>query len=221
LCYPLTVSDAHSRFLLCCKGLDSVGADGAIAGFEETFRAYGLPDAIRTDNGYPFAMATPLGLTQLNVWWTKLGIRHDRIRPGRPEENGSHERMHRTLKAETTRPPGRDLEHQQMKFEDFRAEYDLERPHEALGQRRPADLYVHSDRPMPDQLPEPIYPGHAEVRRVRTNGKIQLRGLEIFISDVLVRESIGLEEIDDGVWSVFFYQRLLGRIDERKLRVSG
>lgn len=220
-CYPLTISDAYSRFLLCCKGLSSVKTVGAMAGFTEAFKEYGLPDAIRTDNGYPFAKATPFGLTRLNLWWTKLGIAHDRIQPGRPEQNGRHERMHRTLKAETTRPPGQDLEEQQFLFDAFRGGYDLERPHEALGQATPASVYHPSDRALPEHLPDPIYPGHCEIRRVGVNGNIGIWGHQLFLSEVLAGERVALNEVDDGVWSIFIYQRLLGRLDARTLRVSG
>ena len=219
-CYPLTATDAHTRFLLCCYGLRSTRADGALAGLEAAFRAYGLPEAIRTDNGYPFAMATTLGLTQLNVWWTKLGIRHDRIQPGRPEQNSRHERMHRTLKAETASPPGRDLVDQQERFDRFREEFNTERPHEALNLKTPSSAYQASARPMPSQLPKPEYDGHFEVRRVRTNGRIQFLGRDIFVSDILIGEHLALEEVDDGIWAVRFYRRLLGRLSERTGRVS-
>lgn len=219
-CYPLTISDAYSRFLLCCQGLSSTGADGAIAGFKGTFKAYGLPEAIRTDNGYPFATPTRFGLSKLNVWWTKLGIRHDRIEPGHPEQNGRHERMHRTLKAETTRPPAQTLVEQQILFDRFREEFDFERPHEALGQQPPATVHQESPRRMPDRVAEPLYDSACEVRRVRTNGQFKFRGQRIFLSEVLVGELIGLREVSDGVWALMFYERELGRLDERTAKVS-
>jgi putative transposase len=220
-CYPLTITDSFSRFLLCCHGLSSVRTVGTMAAFERTFREYGLPNAIRTDNGVPFAKATPLGLTRLNAWWIKLGIQHDRIEPGRPEQNGAHERMHRTLKAETTRPPGESWVQQQAIFDAFRLEYDFERPHEALGLKSPASVYQPSQREMPYRLPEPEYANHFEVRRVQSTGIIKFRGRVRFISEVLEGETVGLEESDDGIWSVYFYARLLGRLDESQTHLSG
>lgn len=220
-CYPLTITDSLSRFLLCCQGLSSVKTGGAIATFERTFREYGLPKAIRTDNGVPFAKATNLGLTRLNAWWIKLGIQHDRIEPGRPEQNGAHERMHRTLKAETTRPPGEDAVQQQRIFDEFRREYNFERPHEALGLNTPASVYRRSSRELPDRLPEPAYGSHLETRRVQCNGVIKFRGRERFISEVLEGETVGLEEVDDGIWAVYFYARVLCRFDERQPQISG
>jgi putative transposase len=220
-CYPLTITDSHSRFLLCCKALDSVATAGTKAGFTACFREYGLPEAIRTDNGTPFAAATPLGLTRLNAWWTQLGIVHDRIEPGRPDQNGAHERMHRTMKAETTRPPGQDQAHQQKIFDRWRWEFDFERPHEALGQQPPATVYEASPREMPARLPEPVYAGHCEVRRVRRMGTVKFRGHEIYLSEVLAHERVALEEVEDGIWSIYFHARLVGRLDERTHRVSG
>ena len=220
-CYPLTVTDAHSRFLICCTGMLAISTEGAMRAMERSFREYGLPDAIRTDNGAPFAAPTALGLTRLNVWWTKLGIVHDRIEPGRPDQNGAHERMHRTMKAETTRPPGRNLVHQQESFDQWREEFDFERPHEALDQRPPAEVYTCSSREMPGRIPEPEYPGHYEVRRVRRMGTIKLRGREIYVSESLAHEQVGLEEVDDGVWAIRFYAREVGRLNERTQQVSG
>ena len=169
-CYPLTIADAHTRFLLACHGLDSTAHAGAFSVVERTFREYGLPSAIRTDNGGPFATKAIAGLSRLNVWWTQLGIGHDRITLGHPEENGSHERMHGTLKQATTRPPAPDGPAQQVRFDGFRDEFDFERPHEALAMRTPGSLYTRSRRELPERLPEPEYPGHCEIRRVRANG---------------------------------------------------
>lgn len=214
-CYPLTVTDAFSRALLLCDALLSVRFAEARPSWERCFRIHGLPDRMRTDNGAPFAASTPLGLTRLNVWWTKLGIVHDRIEPRRPDQNGSHERMHRTLKAEATRPPGKDQADQQAIFERFQAEFIEERPHEALGQQTPGSLYTRSEREMPERLPEPEYEGHWEPRRVRPLGTFKFRGREIFLSSVLAGERIALDEVKDGVWSIFFYHVLLARFDER------
>lgn len=220
-CYPLTVTDLHSRFLICCTAMEAISTEGTMRAMERSFREHGLPESIRTDNGPPFAAPTVLGLTRLNVWWTKLGILHDRIERGRPDQNGSHERMHRTLKAETTRPPGRNLAHQQERLDCWREEFDFERPHEALDQRPPAEVYRASPREMPERIPEPEYPGHYEVRRVRRMGTIKLRGREIYVSEPLAHERIGLEEVRDGVWSIHFYAREVGRLDERTQQVSG
>jgi transposase InsO family protein len=219
-CYPLTVTDAFSRALLLCDALLSVRFTEARPSWERCFAKNGLPDRIRSDNGSPFAAPTPLGLTRLNVWWTMLGIVHERIEPGRPDQNGSHERMHRTLKAETTRPPGKDQADQQRIFDRFQAEFVDERPHEALGQRTPGSLYLPSTRAMPERLPKPEYAGHWEPRCVRRLGTFKFKGREIFLSSVLAGEQIALDEVDDGVWSIYFYQRLLGRLDERTGKIS-
>ena len=220
-CYPLTVADAHTRFLLGCDALFSTAAEGAQPCFVRLFNEYGLPSAIRTDNGSPFASPARCGLSRLNVWWLKLGIAHQRIKPSSPQQNGMHERMHRTLKAETTRPPGHDQVEQQAIFDRFRAEYNTERPHEALEQKPPASLYQASTRSMPSALREPEYPGHYEQRRVRGNGCFRFRGRVPFLSEVLASEEIGLEETDDGIWSVYFFDRLLARLDERTGLLSG
>jgi transposase InsO family protein len=220
-CYPLTVTDAFSRALLLCDALLSVRFAEAKPSWERCFARNGLPDRMRSDNGAPFAAPTPLGLTRLNVWWTKLGIVHDRIAPGRPDQNGSHERMHRTLKAEATRPPGKDQAGQQAMFDRFQAEFVGERPHEALGQQTPGSLYTPSVRAMPERLPKPEYAGHWEPRCVRRLGTFKFRGREIFLSSVLAGERIALDEVDDGVWSIYFYQRMLGRLDERTGKISG
>jgi transposase InsO family protein len=214
-CFPLTVSDGYSRYLLACVGLESVAGAGVEPIFVRLFKEYGLPEAIRTDNGSPFASSAIGGLSKLNVWWTKLGIQHQRIAPGRPEQNGRHERMHRTLKAETTRPPQRDMSEQQKRFDLWRQEYNEERPHAALLGRVPGALYITSVRPYPSQLPAPTYPGHYEVRQVSGSGMFRFKKEQIFLSQALIKEEIGLEEIDDGVWSVYFYDVLLARLDER------
>jgi putative transposase len=169
-CYPLTVADADSRFLLSCAARLSTKQVEARPIFERLCQEYGLPEAIRTDNGAPFATPACCGLSQLSVWWITLGIRHQRMAPGRPEQNGAHERMHRTLKAEATRPPERHQAAQQARFDRFCRESNEERPHEALGDRTPVSRYRPSRRPMPTKLPEPAYPGHYLVRRVSHAG---------------------------------------------------
>lgn len=221
MCYPLTVTDAHSRFLLACQALPSTQHVGAQPVFAALFAAYGLPQAIRTDNGGPFSSPALGGLSRLSVWWIKLGIQHQRITPGAPQENGRHERMHRTLKAETTRPPDWDLRGQQERFTAFCAEFNHERPHEALAQQTPGSQYVPATRPLPDRLPEPSYSGHFYVRRVSPRGSISFSGRPLFLTEVLAGEAVGLEEIDDGIWSVYFYDVLLGRFHVRDWQLRG
>ncbi len=218
-CYPLTIADQHSRYLLACDALDSTRAEGVRPVFERLFRAHGLPDAIRTDNGVPFASAGMHGLSQLNVWWIQLGIQHERIQPGRPQQNAIHERMHKTLKQETTRPPAANRRAQQRLFDDFREEYNQVRPHESLGDETPATVWRPSPRPYPRRIVNPEYPGHFAVRLVSNVGTFRLKKHQLFISQTLQHQFIGLEEIDDGVWSIFYYDVLLGRLDERVWRL--
>jgi transposase InsO family protein len=218
-CYPLTIEDGYSRFLLACVGLPSIERLGVQRVFEHVFRRYGLPEAIRSDNGTPFASTAICGLTKLNVWWIKLGIRHQRIEPGHPQQNGRHERMHRTLKAETTHPPAPEQHAQQTRFDSFLSEYNTERPHEALGGRTPASLYTPSVRPYPARLEAPEYAGHMQVRQVSNAGCFRFNARQIFISDALIKEQIGLEETDDGIWSIYFYNVLLARLDERNYKL--
>jgi putative transposase len=218
-CYPLTVSDAASRYLLECKGLPSTEHAGAQPWFERLFRENGLPVAIRSDNGCPFCSVGLCGLSRLSVWWMKLGIVHQRIAPGKPQQNGRHERMHRTLKAETTRPPAQDMQKQQERFAAFRQEYNQERPHESLGMQTPSSIWTPSGRSMPQHLKQPEYSGHMEVRSVKCNGEIKFLGHRPFISQVLVGENVALEEVDDGIWSLYFCNSLLGRIDQRDMKL--
>ncbi len=220
-CYPLTVADQHTRYLLAVHALPSVRVAGALAAFERVFRAYGLPRAIRTDNGVPFANTGLHGLTQLSVWWLRLGIQHQRIRPASPQENGAHERMHRTLKAETARPPARDLRAQQRAFDAFRRGYNAERPHAALGGATPAARYAPAPRPYPDRLPALEYPSHYAVKRVTNAGTIRFRHKLLFLANALKQHHVGLDETGDGVWSLYLGAVLLGRIDERTMRVHG
>jgi len=216
-CYPLTVSDAASRYLLECKGLPSTQHSGAQPCFERLFREYGLPAAIRSDNGCPFCSVGLCGLSRLSVWWMKFGIVHQRISPGKPQQNGRHERMHRTLKAETTRPPALNLEKQQERFAAFCREYNQERPHEAIGMKTPSSIWTPSKRVMPEHIPQPQYPGHMEVRSVRNKGEIKFLGQFLFVSEVLAGEYVALEETEDGIWSLYFCNTLLGRINQREM----
>lgn len=221
VCYPLTIADAHTRFLLAVDGLPSTAHTGAQQVVERVFREYGLPLVIRSDNGGPFSTKAIAGLSRLSVWWTQLGIKHDRIAPGRPDQNGSHERMHRTLKQDTAHPPAPDGPAQQGRFDGFRKEFDFERPHEALGMKTPGSLYVRSPRELPERLPEPEYPAHCVIRQVRANGILYFRDRSIFLSELLIGHRIGLEEVADGIWSIYFYDLLLARLDERTFKLSG
>jgi hypothetical protein len=165
----------------------------------------------------PFATLAPGGLSQLSIWWIKLGIVHQRITPAHPEQNGRHERMHRTLKREAVRHPEADLATQQVRFDRFQTEYNAERPHEALEYATPASLYTASSRPYPNTLPEPNYPGHFQKRWVSKAGTFRFRqGRQLFLSNALIHEWIGLEEVEEGIWSIYFYDVLIARFDERR-----
>ena len=222
LCYPLTVTDSFSRYLLAVDGLDAPSHLQSWPVFERLFQTYGLPRVIRSDNGSPFASARALsGLSRLSVRWIKLGIVPERIEPGHPEQNGRHERMHRDLKQETVRPPAPNRRVQQERFDCFRCVRNEQRPHEALGQRTPAELYQPSSRLYPGKFPEPCYPGHFEVRYVRPGGEIKFRGRYMFLSEALHGESVGLEEFAEGRWSIYLSEALLGRFEEGEFKVYG
>jgi putative transposase len=220
-CYPLTVTDHFSRALLVCRGLPSVRTADAKPVFRALFRRVGLPAAIRTDNGTPFASTGIHGLSGLNVWWMQLGIVHQRIPPSSPQENGTHERMHRELKRETTRPAAHSLRAQQRRFDAFLRRYNDERPHEGIGNHTPASLWMPSARVYPERIAAPVYPAHMEVRRVSTAGTFRLHARQPFLSQALRNEYIGLEEVADGIWNIVYYQTLLGKIDERSLLITG
>ena len=219
-CYPLTLVDGFSRYLLACQGRRSTAIVTARPVFRRAFEEFGLPRIIRTDNGVPFA-TTALGrLSLLSVWWIRLGIAPELIEPAHPEQNGRHERMHRTLKAEAPRPPAANLQAQQTRFNRFRVEYNDERPHEALDQDTPASVYQPSPRPFPDRLPPIDYPAHFEVRRVSENSGIRWKRHWVCVTHTLAREYVGLEEVDDGLWDVYFGPVKLGRMDERLGRIE-
>jgi transposase InsO family protein len=220
-CYPLTVTDHYSRKLLVCRGLPSVRTEGVKPVFRRLFREVGLPEAIRTDNGTPFASTGIHGLCELNVWWMQLGIVHQRIRPSSPQENGQHERMHKDLKRETTRPPAANLRGQQRKFDRFRHVYNEERPHDGIDGDFPCERWEPSPRRYPERIASPEYPSHLEVRRVSAAGTFRLKAKQPFLSNALADEYIGLEEVGDGLWNIVYYRTLLGRIDERTGRVTG
>lgn len=219
-CYPLTVVDGCSRYLLGCQGLRSTEIVLAKPVFLHLFQEFGLPNRMRTDNGVPFA-TTALGrLSTLSVWWIRLGIVPELIEPASPQQNGRHERMHRTLKAETTRPPAANLQAQQVRFNQFRREYNEARPHEALDQDTPASRYQPSRRALPTRLPSIEYPGHFEVRLVSRNSGIRWKKHWVCVTHTLAGEYVGLEEVDDGLWDVYFGPVKLGRMDERRLQIE-
>ena len=214
-CYPLTIADQASRYLLRCQALSSTRTVETKPVMERLFRELGLPRALRTDNGVPFASTGIHGLCSLNVWWIQLGIAHQRIQPSHPEQNGVHERMHRTLKAQTTRPPAANRRAQQRSFDRFRAEFNDERPHDALGGRAPGTVWSPPSRAYPSRLQGPEYPGHYQARFVSNAGTFRFQCQQLLISAALKQHWIGLEEIDDGIWAVYFYDVLLARFDER------
>lgn len=213
-CDPLTLSDLYSRYLLRCETVAATTTAAVWPVFDSAFREYGLPQAIRTDNGPPFASTGLGGLSRLAVRWIRLGIRPERITPGAPQENGCHERMHRTLAAEVTRPPRRTRVAQQRAFRRFRQEFNEERPHEALQQRVPAALYAAAGRPYPRRLPAVEYPAHVEVRRVRQAGEIKWRGQFVYLCQALIGEPVGLEPLSDRHWRVSFATYPLALFDE-------
>jgi putative transposase len=219
-CYPLTVTDGFSRYLLACRGLGSTSVAESRPVFTRLFKEYGLPRRIRTDNGVPFATNTLARLSSLSAWWVRLGVMPELIEPGRPQQNGRHQRMHRTLKAETTRPAANSCRGQQRKFDHFQHEFNFERPHEALDMQTPASLYEPSSRQMPDKIPPLEYPDRFEVRYVSANGGIRWNKDWVNVSITCAGEYVGLEEIDDGVWSVYFGALKLGRLHERRRRIE-
>jgi transposase InsO family protein len=219
-CYPLTVTDNHSRYLLACQGLSHPSEAQVWPWYERVFRTYGLPEAMRTDNGSPFASVALGGLTRLSVWWVKLGIRVERIAPGQPAQNGRHERMHRTLKEATASPPKATRGAQQRAFNRFCAEYNGERPHESLGGIPPGACYEPSSRAYPARVAEVDYAEGIEVRRVRSNGEIKWRGEKVYVSEALRGERVGLQAVGTGRWQVSFSHLALGVLDERLGRIE-
>jgi transposase InsO family protein len=212
-CYPLTVTDHASRFLLLCEALESVREELAFTAFRQLFVERGLPAAIRSDNGVPFASPNALfNLSKLSVWWLRLGIEIERIKPGQPQQNGRHERMHLTLKNETTRPPGMNILQQQARFDAFVREFNAERPHEALAMRCPSEAYSASSRSY-DGLPELTYPLHDRDVLITACGRICLHRKKINISTALAGQRVGIKEVDDGIWIVSFMRYDLGYID--------
>lgn len=218
-CYPLTLRDGFSRFVLRCDGFLGRTLDATRGRFARAFREYGLPERIRSDNGSPFASTGLGGLSQLSVWWIRLGIVPERIAPGRPDQNGSHEQFHAVLKAETARPPAPNCAAQQQRFRRFCREYNEQRPHEALNDEPPASYYEPSPRALPARVPPLDYPGHMEVRRVGSKGEISWKSQRVFVATPLAGEYVALEEVDDGVWTLYFAAMPLARYDDRHRRL--
>ncbi|TCU58265.1 transposase InsO family protein, partial [Bradyrhizobium sp. R2.2-H] len=211
---PFTVTDGFSRYLISLAATGSTQYAECQPLLERAFREYGLPQIIRSDNGSPFASTGITGLTALSVWWIKLGIRHERIDPGHPQQNGRHERFHLTL-LEAMRPPPPTRAAQARRFAAFMRDYNEERPHEALGQRSPASVYQPSSREMPRRLPEPDYPVGAAVRQVRSNGEIKWRGELIHLCSALAGETVAVAEAADGQWQVRFFNVPIGIVDQK------
>ena len=219
-CYPLTLTDYASRFLLTCQALDGTAMGPSFPVFEEAFQTYGLPVAIRSDNGTPFASGNSAwNLTRLSVWWIRLGIKLEHIEPGNPQQNGRHERMHRTLKAEATHPARANLLQQQERFEEFQQEYNFERPHQALEMKRPAELYQKSTRPYRG-LPDITYPGYEKALMISHCGRICINKLKVHITKALANQPVGLHQVDQGVWQVDFMSYTLGYFDEESRQFS-
>ncbi len=212
-CYPLTVTDHASRYLLLCEAMESNKQEFAFTAFERLFHERGLPQAIRSDNGVPFAAPNALfNLSKLSVWWLRLGISIERIRPGHPQQNGRHERMHLTLKKEATRPAGANILQQQVKFDTFIEEFNNERPHEALDMKCPTEVYTASPRPY-QGIMEPKYPFHDKTVNVTYCGRLCLYQKKINLSTSLAGQAVGIKEVDDGIWLVSFMQYDLGYVD--------
>jgi len=212
-CYPLTVTDHASRYLLLCEALESTCEALAFTAFERLFAERGLPTSMRSDNGVPFASPNSLfNLSKLSVWWLRLGITIERIQPGHPQQNGRHERMHLTLKTQTTRPAGGNSLQQQSKFDDFLEEFNNERPHEALDMKCPAEVYTPATR-RDSGLPELAYPFHDRVIHVTNCGRICLHRKKINLSTVFAGQALGIKEVEEGIWLVSFMEYDLGYID--------
>ena len=213
-CFPLTITDFTSRFLISCEALSSTAESPCCAVFDQAFKEYGLPDAIRSDNGVPFASGNSLwGLTKLSVWWIRLGIKIERIAPGNPQQNGRHERMHRTLKLEATQPPGANLLQQQEKFFAFVHEYNRERPHQALEMKCPGEVYERSKKQYTG-LPDLTYPGFDKTLLITSCGRVCVNRMKVHISRAFANQPVGLQQVDDNIWAVYFMDYHLGYFDE-------
>jgi putative transposase len=219
-CEPLTITDGCSRYLIKCQALERTDLETTKRVFEATFREYGLPEWIRSDNGTPFSSIGLGGFSVLSLWWLKLGISHERIEPGKPYQNGRHERMHLTLKRETTQPSAFDLRAQQRRFNVFRQVYNHERPHEALGQKTPASVYQPSTREYTGRFIVPVYASETVIRKVQKCGEFKWEGHRVFFGEAFAGESIAFEPQEDGIWGIRFGCVWLGSFDERSLKIK-
>jgi putative transposase len=220
-CYPLTVTDLYSRYLVDCVALPGPTMAETRRCFERIFARHGLPERIHSDNGAPFASAGIGNQSQLSLWWLQLGIAVERSRPAHPQDNAAHERMHRTLKAATTRPPEVSFRKQQRRFDAFRALYNHERPHEGIGGRVPADLYERSPRALPKTIEDWDYPAYFESRRIGPNGCFTWRGVNVMVGKAYVDQRVGLQAEDDARWRVYLGDLQVGTLDETTRRVEG
>jgi putative transposase len=219
-CYPLTITDFATRYLIACEALENTQEQYAFSVFEQAFKEYGLPQAIRTDNGLPFSSVRALfGLSRLSVWWLRLGIQIERIQPGKPQQNGRHERMHLTLKQEATQPAGDNFLQQQEKFDQFMSQYNEERPHQALAMKYPAELYQPSKR-IYQGLPELEYPFHDKTAMVTMCGRVCFKDKKFYLSQVFSGQTIGIKEVQEGIWLVTFMHYDLGYFDEETRHVT-
>jgi putative transposase len=220
-CFPLTVSDLSTRYILGIDTHPAISLEKTFAYFRGLFEVYGLPNRIRTDNGVPFASNALARLSQLSVWFIKLGIYPELIEPGKPQQNGVHERMHRTLKEEATIPPSSSLRAQQKKFDLFQEEFNHVRPHEAIGMKRPGEIYQASERKMPKRIETYDYPPHFLVRRVSRGGTIRVFHHQVFVSNTLQEDYVGLEEVADGVYDMYFCFYQIGRYELQTNKIQG
>ena len=220
LCYPLTIFDNYSRYILSCHGLSHPTLEESRPWFESVFKECGLPEAIRTDNGAPFASVGLGGLSKLSAWFIKLGIKPERIKPGHPEENGRHERMHRSLKEATASPPRGDIKEQQKALDEFVKDHNFERPHEALGQKTPASFYRPSMRAYPTEVPKVEYHGDVIVRQVRHNGEIRWKGEFIYVSEALAGDPVALKQKEEHLWEIRFSSYPLGILNELTMKIT-
>lgn len=219
-CYPLTITDNCSRYLLECRGLSSTRYEATRLWFECTFREFGLPKSIRTDNGSPFASRSLGGLSRLSKWWIDLGIRPERIRPGCPQENSRHERMHGSLKTAVCKEPGYSMDRQQEQFDRFRFEYNELRSHEGLSRRTPESLYESSQRCYPELILPPQYDNDMSVRSVRHKGEIKWKSRRIYVSELLAKLPVGLKQIDEHLWELYYRFHLLGTLNEKTMKIE-
>ncbi len=219
-CYPLTITDNCSRYLLACQGLNSTKYSDAQLWFEYTFREFGLPQSIRTDNGSPFASRSLGGLSRLSKWWVDLEIKVERIQPGRPQQNGRHERMHRSLKAAVCKVPSYSMVRQQERFDSFRVEYNELRSHEGLGRQTPESHYEASCRSYPELILPPQYDNDMTVRSVRHNGEIKWKSQRLYVSELLRKLPVGLKQKEEHLWELYYRSHLLGTLNEKTMKIE-